>query len=301
MRPMGLVYAISAYLIWGFVPLYWKVFGNLPPVELIGHRVLWTLVLALGLVRVRGRSKEFRATWRQPRAIALHAFAGILISINWLSFVWAVLHDRILDTSLGYFMCPLVSVVLALVVLGERLRPLQWTAVGLASLGVGFLVWRVGTVPVPALLVAFSWSGYSLIKKRTRLGSVTGLAVETALLAPFALGWMAWQQSRGTLAWDLGWEDWQRNLWLISTGLITLVPLLFFAEAAKTLRLTTLGMFQYAVPSATFGLAVLYYHEPFSWPQMVTFGAIWAALGFATADQWQTRSRRLRAQAAVSP
>ena len=289
---IGFVYAVVAYLVWGLVPIYWKELQSFPPVELIGHRVLWSLVLALGLVRLRGRWPDFRSSWRHPRVLALHAAAGVLLASNWLAFVWAVLHDRILDTSLGYFIFPLVTIVLATVVLGERLRRLQWVAVALAVLGVGFMIWRVGSVPVPALVVAFSWSGYALIKKRTKLGSISGLGLETALLAPFVLAWMAWQQYQGTLGWDLGWADWRGNLWLLSTGPVTIVPLLCFAEAAKTLRLTTLGLFQYAVPSLTFLLAVVYYREPFASVQLVAFGSIWLALGLYSYDQWSNRGPR---------
>lgn len=292
-----MLYAIVAYLIWGMVPLYWKFLHGVPSLELIAHRVIWTLALALGLIAWRGRWREFVATWRRPRGILLHAVAGVFIALNWLAFVWAVLHDRVLDTSLGYFMCPLVSVVLATLVLGERLRPLQWASVIVAALGVGFMVFKIGSLPIPALVVAITWSGYGLIKKRTRLGSITGLGMEAALLAPLALGWMAWQAFRGTLSWDLGWGDWQGNVWLLSTGLVTIAPLICFAEAAKTLRLTTLGLFQYAVPSATFFLAIFYFREPFEMARVVTFVAIWLGLALYGWD----RVRERRAVAPANP
>jgi chloramphenicol-sensitive protein RarD len=289
----GVLFATVAYVVWGLVPVYWKELRGYPAVELIGHRVLWSLVLALVLIRLRGRWGDFRAAWRDPRSLALHALAGVLLASNWLAFVWAVLHDRILDTSLGYYIYPLVTVVLATFFLGERLRRWQWVAVSLAVLGVGFMIWRVGSVPVPALVVAFSWSGYALIKKRTKLGSISGLGLETALLAPLVVVWMGWQARAGTLGWDLGWGNWQGNLWLLSTGLVTIVPLLCFAEAAKTLRLSSLGLFQYAVPSLTFLLAVFWYQEPFSGVQLVAFGAIWLALALYSYDQWQHRPSRV--------
>ncbi|MFP4540593.1 MAG: EamA family transporter RarD [Opitutales bacterium] len=305
--PMGLLFAVAAYLIWGLVPLYWKELRGVPALELICHRVVWSALLAAALIRFRGRGREFLATWRRPRSIALHAVAAVLIAANWLAFVWAVLHERVLDASLGYFMCPLVSVLLATLVLGERLRTLQWVAVAVAGLGVAYLIGDHGTVPIPALVVAFTWSGYGFVKKRTALGSIAGLGMELLLLLPLALGWLAWQARAGALGWDLTMRDWTGNLWLFSTGLVTIVPLLLVAEAAKSISLTTLGLFQYFVPSAIFALAVFYFREPFSTGQLVTFGAIWAGLGVYGLDRWQSRRPvpkrpdRSRPDAAGSP
>lgn len=296
---MGFVYVVVAYLIWGLVPVYWKALPTVSPVELIGHRVIWTFALSLVLIRWRGRGREFFSVWRQPPRLALHLLAALLIAANWLSFVWAVLNDRILDTSLGYFMAPLASVLMAMIFLGERLRALQWLAIGLAAAGVSFTVWQLGQIPTPALVVMFSWSGYSFIKKWTSLGSISSLAVETAVLAPFVLGWMAWRASEGLLAWDIGWTDGSRNLWLMSTGVVTIIPLLLYSEAAKTLPLSTLGMFQYSVPSLTFLLAVWVYGETFTWVQMTTFVAIWGALCLYGIDQaWHRREikRETRSQ-----
>ncbi|MFP4282838.1 MAG: EamA family transporter RarD [Opitutales bacterium] len=288
---MGLLYAIAAYLIWGLAPLYWKQLQGVPALELTAHRIIWPLLIAAFLLHLRGRGAEFRATWRAPRMLALHGVAAALMAGNWLAFVWAVLHDRVLDTSLGYFMCPLVSVLLATVVLGERLRPLQWLAVGCAVVGVGYLVWDFGTVPLPALVMAFTWGGYGLVKKRTTLRSIPGLEVELVLLFPFAMGWFAWLAVSGDLAWDLSMRDWGGNLWLVSTGLITITPLLLFAEAARKVSLTTIGLFQYLMPTATFCLAVFYYHEPLTSTQLITFGAIWVGLGCYGLDRWRVRRR----------
>ena len=291
---MGIVLAALAYLMWGLVPIYWKQLAEVPAVELIGHRVVWTGLCCLPFLLWGRRRADFVRGLRSRSLRRLHAGGAVLITINWLSFVWAVLHGRILDTSLGYFMCPLVSVLLATVIEGERLRPLQWAAVAAAGAGVGWMVWQVGSIPVIALLVSFSWAGYALIKRRSALGSVAGLGLEIAWIYPFALGGLGWLMRRGEGALDPTFVDLRGNLWLLSSGVVTVVPLVLFAEAAKRISMTTLGLFQYLMPTTTFGVAVFIYGEPFTTSQLITFAGIWCGLGFYLVDRVRT-SRRARA------
>lgn len=288
----GAAAAVSAFVIWGVFPLYWKLLEGIDSGELVGHRIVWSLLLIVPLLFVSRAWGEFRAAWRQPGLIARHALSGLLLSANWFTYVWGVLHGHVLQTSLGYFLVPLFNVGLGVLVLHERLRPWQTAALGLAAAGVALQILRFGDVPWLALIIAFTWGFYSLLRKRSPLGSLAGLGVETLLLAPFAGGWLVWGAFHGGGA--LGHVGWLKDALILGTGVVTAVPLLLFAYAARRLRLSTVGLLQYIGPSIQFGLGVFVFHEAFAAERWAAFGCIWAALAVYSFDT----VRAARAEAA---
>lgn len=286
----GVIFALAAFLSWGFVPVYFKQLAQVPALEVLAHRIVWS-VLLLGLyIALRHTFATTRDVFRNGCLVGGLALSGALVAFNWLIFVWAVAHDRILETSLGYFINPLVNVVLGMVFLGERLRPLQWMAVGLAVLGTGYLTVDYGELPWVALLLAFSFGFYGLMRKQLPVRPVQGLFVETLLMLPLALGYLLWLTAvgLGTFRHGGGATDW----WLVGTGLVTALPLLWFINAARRMPLSTVGFFQYLAPSITFLLAVFVYHEPFTRAHAVAFVSIWLGLVLFSTDAvlWQRRA-----------
>jgi chloramphenicol-sensitive protein RarD len=278
----GVGAAAGCYVIWGLVPLYWRPLAAVDALELIAHRIVWTLVLlAIVLVWIRG-GRGIRPALSSPRGFAVHLLSSILLSANWLIYVWAVNSGHVIESSLGYFLVPLINIALGRLVLGESLRPLQWAAVTCAAAGVGLLVIRLGHVPWIALGLAGSFGVYGLLRKRSPLGPLDGLAVETGLLAPFAAGLLLLEAIRGTGA--LGVVGPATTALVLSTGAVTAVPLLLFAYAARRLRLTTLGLLQYLGPTLQFLLGWLYFGEPFSPERATAFAVIWTGLALYTAD-----------------
>lgn len=280
----GAMAAAGCYLLWGLVPLYWKRLAAIDPLELIAHRHLWSLLLLGGLLVATGEG------WRSAlgalstiRGAARLLVAALLLTTNWLVYVWGVNTGHILETSLGYFLVPLVSVLAGRFLLHEHLRRVQWIAVGLAAVGVGsMVVLQAGRLPWIALALAGSWSSYSVMRKRSALGAVPGLAVETLLLAPAALGFLVWKQAQGTGA--LGRVDVGTHALLISSGVITAIPLLLFAHAARRIRLSTLGVTQYLAPTLQWAIGVWVYHEPVQRERLFGFALIWVALGIYSVD-----------------
>lgn len=274
-RAGGYAAAAAAFLFWGLVPVYWKLFTGVGAGEVIAHRVLWSLVFAAALVALRGSWREaVRAlsAWGEARYLLL---AAVLLAVNWLTFVWAVTHDRVADTSLGYFLCPLVSVALALVLERERLCARQWIAV---AFGLAGIVWLFATSPLspaPAVLIALSWGGYGWCKRRVRAGPVASLAAETTLLAPIAAIYLGILASRGTNSLETSVAS---VLFFASAGVVTALPLILFAHAAQRIRLSALGFLNYLVPTVSLLLALFLYGEPFAWTRGVGFGLIWAGL-----------------------
>ncbi|THF54795.1 EamA family transporter RarD [Pseudothauera rhizosphaerae] len=273
--------ALAAFTTWGLAPIYFKAVGSVPPVEVVAHRVLWSALflaalLALwrgfdGLARLRG----------QPRLMGLLAFTALLTGSNWLVFVWAISAGRLVEAALGYFINPLVSVLLGRIFLGERLRPLQKLAVGLAAAGVLWRVVQVGSPPWIALFLALTFGFYGLLRKRAPVDAVSGLFVETLITAPLALGYLAWLGAHGTLAFGRGAStDWLLPL----AGVLTAVPLMLFAVGTQRLPLATVGFLQYIAPTLNFLLAVLVFGEPFDGGQLIGFALIWAALALYSAD-----------------
>ena len=286
----GVAFALAAFLSWGFVPVYFKQLTQVPALEVLAHRIVWS-VLLLGLyIATRDSFAATRDIFRNRRLVGGLVLSGALVAFNWLIFVWAVDHDRILETSLGYFINPLVNVVLGMVFLGERLRTLQWMAVGLAVLGTVYLTWDYGELPRVALLLAFSFGFYGLIRKQLPVRPVQGLFVETLLMLPAAVGYLLWLATVGRSSFLYGGNatDW----WLVGTGVVTALPLLWFINAARRMPLSTVGFFQYLAPSLSLLLAVFVYEEPFTRAHGVAFVSIWLGLVLFSTDAvlWQRRA-----------
>ncbi|GAB1394521.1 EamA family transporter RarD [Rhodocyclaceae bacterium] len=282
----GVLAALTAYLIWGLVPIFFKQLGHVPALEIIAHRVVWSLLLVGGFLAVRGM---LAPVWRHathPKTLAHAALAALLVMSNWLIFVWAVNTDRILETSLGYFITPLVSIVLGVMVLHERLRPRQWAAVSLAVIGVALETWRIGNLPWVSLGLAATFGSYGLLRKQLPVDAAGGLFLETACAAPFALIYLLWLGSAGSFGLQA-----TTDALLIAAGAVTAIPLLLFAIGARRLPMATLGFLQYTAPSLSFLVAILFYDEAMNATRLLAFAAIWTGLALYTADLlWQRRS-----------
>jgi chloramphenicol-sensitive protein RarD len=279
-RARGLLLALAAYLAWGLLPLYFKSIREVPPLEILSHRIVWSLALLSALVAATGGARAFRAAFRRDLLPVLAATTA-LISTNWGAYIWAVNSGHIVDASLGYFLNPLVNVLLGVLFLGEGLSRAQRIAVGLAAVGVLVLVVRAGTFPWVALVLASTFGLYGLVRKRARLDAVRGLFAETALLAPLALGFLLSRASDGTGAFGTALRP---TLLLAAAGIITALPLVWFTQAVHRLRLSTLGLVQYVAPTGQFLLGVLVYREPFHTAHAVAFGLIWGSLAIYTWD-----------------
>jgi chloramphenicol-sensitive protein RarD len=271
----GVLYAVLAYTAWGLLPVYWKFFGQIPAFEVLSHRILWSMVFLIGLLVGQRRSSEFWQVWRFKRKVSFLLVTALLLTFNWGLYIYGVNTQRVVETSLGYFINPLANVLLGFAVLKERLHWGQQFAVLLASLGVVNFVWQLGTVPWIALGLAFSFAFYGLVRKLVPVSPMVGLAVETLLATPVALAFIGYETATGT-------GHFSANLWLtlllIGAGIVTSFPLLWFNNAAKRLRLSTLGFFQYIAPTLQLMLGIFLYHESFSRTHAVTFGLIWLAL-----------------------
>ncbi|HSG89291.1 MAG TPA: EamA family transporter RarD [Pseudomonadales bacterium] len=292
----GALFAISAYGIWGFAPIYFRWIGEPGALQIVAHRVLWSALLLVPLVLLVGGVGRLRAVLARPSSVAMLAATSVLIGANWLLFIYAVVSGRVLEASLGYFINPLVSLVLGMLFLGERLRPLQWLAVAVAAVGVANEVLFFGDVPWLGLALAFSFGFYGLLRKRLGVDSFTGLAVETWLLLPVAVAWLAWNAAQGGDLFTRSAADAGK---LFLAGPITMLPLLCFAAAANRLSLGSMGFFQYLAPSIQFVLAVWAFDEPFDVQQWWTFGLIWVALAMFSVSALFDQRRRRRVVAAA--
>lgn len=270
----GILFALAAYLFWGFAPIYFKLLDFSAPTEIVAHRVVWSVLVLAVLIVVRRQLATLRELNRKQ--IGWLAVSGALVSVNWLVFIWALLNGRMLETSLGYFINPLVTVLLGGLFLGEWLRPVQQLAVVLAALGVVNEIVAVGVLPWAGLTLAFSFGLYGLVRKRLAVDSAVGLGVETLLMLPIAAAYLIWGGWMGEGALARG--DARQLLLLAAGGLVTVFPLVCFAAAALRLSLSTLGFIQYLAPSITFLLAIFVYDEPIRASQFLTFGCIWLAL-----------------------
>ncbi|NPV86916.1 MAG: EamA family transporter RarD [Anaerolineae bacterium] len=271
----GSLYAISAYVIWGFFPVFFKTMQNVPALQIMTHRVVWSFVFLISLVVLRGELRAFVALLT-PRNLVIYLGAGALIAGNWLLYVWGVNSGYILETSLGYFINPLVSVVLGMVILGERLRTWQWLPVALAGVGVLYLTISYGKLPWIALALACSFGLYGLVKKIAPLGSLYGTTLETGMVWLPALAYLLLQEGNGT--GYFAHSGMATTLLLATTGVVTAVPLLLFASGARRVPLTTMGLLQYIAPTLQFLSGVLIYGEPFNTTRAVGFSIIWLAL-----------------------
>lgn len=273
---VGAICALTAFAWWGFIPVYFKLLSEVQAYEIVAHRILWAAATAVVILALSGQLETFTGLIRHPRRIAFLALSGYLVACNWLVFTWAVINDRILDTSLGYFINPLFSVLLGVVVLRERLRPGQRLSVFIAAAGVAYMVWTTGFLPWIALVLAFTFGLYGLIRKQVDVHPVSGLLTETLFLMPPALGYILWAGSTG--AGEFGLHDVPLSGMIMLAGPFTLFPLTMFAAGARRVQLTTMGIMQYVAPSMTFVLAVFIYREPFDVHTLVTFAFIWTSL-----------------------
>ncbi|WP_367848244.1 EamA family transporter RarD [Rhodoferax sp. WC2427] len=287
---IGIVYAALAYTAWGLFPLYFHQLAGIPALEVVVHRTVWSLVFVLGVLLVRRHWGWMRAL--QPRVLGAFALSALLLSGNWLTYVWAVQNQHVVDASLGYFILPLVNVALGCVFLRERPRPGQWLAVAVAAAGVLWLTWQTGRLPWIALVLALSFGFYGLLRKVASLGALEGLALETMLLAPLGLGALAWWSAQGQGVLVQG--DASAVAWLLLAGPLTAIPLLLFAAGARRIPLTTLGILQYISPTLQFALGVWIFHEPFQMARLAGFGLIWAALGVYSVEGWLAAGRNRR-------
>lgn len=271
----GIWYALGAYITWGLFPIYWKQLAGIPALQLLGHRIVWSFLLLIGVVLVARQWRSLRASLTR-RILAIYAVAAVLIGINWLTYVWAIGAGYIVETSLGYYINPLLSVTLGVVILRERLRPLQWVPVALAAVGVVYLSVSYGQLPWIALTLAFTFGTYGLVKKLAPLNAFHGLTLETGILFLPALAFLLISEFNGSGAFlhTVPLAD----LMLVGAGLVTVFPLWLFASAAPRIPLTTIGVLQYVNPTMQFLLGVLVYKEPFTHDRLIGFGIVWTAL-----------------------
>ncbi len=272
----GIIYAALAFFCWGLFPIYFHALGEVPPLQILAHRMLWSLAFLLILLLLR-RDWKWLQVVRQPRVFFSFVLSALLLSANWLVYIWSVMNHHVIEASLGYFINPLVNIVLGYLILKERMRPLQWAAIGVAALGVAWLTWQAGTVPWIALFLALSFGGYGLLRKTAALGPLEGLSFETIVLFPLAAGYVIWLTVQGQNVFINTASDSTRWL-LIMAGPLTAIPLLLFATGARKIPLSILGLLQYLSPTLQFLLGVWLFKEAFSADRLVGFVLIWSAL-----------------------
>jgi chloramphenicol-sensitive protein RarD len=296
----GIVYGLAAYGLWGAVPLFWPLVSQASALEILAHRVIWSLVVCV-LLLVTVIPKGWWARVGNRRSLLLLGTAAALVSVNWGTYIWAVNSGQVVETSLGYYINPILSIILGVVVLRERLAPAQWVSVGLAALAVIVLTIDYGRLPWIALTLATTFATYGFIKKKVNGGAVDTLAVESLLLTPVGLGYLIFLQANGTLTF--GHLGLPHSLLLMATGVVTVVPLLFFAAATTRLPLSTLGLLQYVAPTLQFLLGVLYFGEAMSIGRWIGFSLVWLALVILTVHGVRAarQSRRAPAEAVAEP
>lgn len=285
----GIIAATLAFVIWGLAPLYFKLVAAVPATEIVAHRVIWSVLFLAVLLALRRQMGAMRAVFGNRRLLATLFLTAMLTGGNWLVFVWAITHDHVLEGSLGYFINPLLSVLLGRIFLGERLRPWQKAAVAIAAIGVLWRVVAVGQLPLIALFLALTFGFYGLLRKRTQVDAISGLFVETLLVLPIAIGWLAWRGATGDIFLGV---DPQVEVLLPLAGVITATPLMLFAVGARRLPLATVGFLQYLAPSLTFLLAIFVFHEPFDAARLFGFALIWLALAVYSVDLVRANRKR---------
>lgn len=285
----GVLLALAAYFIWGIAPAYFKLIDFVPASEILTHRIIWSFFFMVALISVSRQWSQLKRLLSQPKKILLLALSAVLIGGNWLLFIWSVNSHHMLEASLGYFINPLVNIVLGMIFLGERFRRMQWLAVLLAACGVLVQLWTFGSLPIIALGLAFSFAFYGLVRKKIAVDAQTGMLIETLWLLPVAAVWLF--GIADTTTSHMTQNPWSLNLMLMAAGVVTTIPLLCFTGAATRLRLSTLGFFQYIGPTLMFLLAVLFYGEIPGADKMVTFGFIWVALAVFVMDALYTQRR----------
>ena len=278
----GTLYAIGAYGLWGLLPLYWRALHDVPALEILAHRVVWALLITLGLVVLRREGRGLLGAFAKPRVVGVFAVSALLLSVNWFVYIWAVNAGHVVETSLGYFINPLVNVALGVLFLHERLRPGQAVAVVIALIGVLYLTFLYGSPPWIALALAGSFGAYGLIRKTASLESLAGLTLETLLIAPLALGYLLFLEYGGQSAFLHASVP--TSALLIGAGLVTAVPLLLFGAGARKITLTTLGLLQYIAPTIQFMLGITVFGEPLSPQRLIGFSLVWLALAIYTVE-----------------
>jgi chloramphenicol-sensitive protein RarD len=288
---IGMLYAAAAYILWGLFPIYFKALQNVPPIEILSHRMVWALAFLLIVLTWRRQWAWAPKVLRQPKVLAGFAASAVLLSVNWFIYIWSVNNGHVVDSSLGYFMNPLVNVLLGFLLLHERMRPTQWVAIALAAVGVAWLTWQAGHPPWIGLALAFSFGTYGLLRKTATLGALEGLSLETILLFPIAFAYLAFLAWNGNNAFLQAPAS---SKWLLAAaGPITAVPLLMFAAGARRIKMSTLGLLQYIAPSIQLLLGVCLYNEPFGGERLAGFAVIWSALAlYSLEGLWQAWSTR---------
>lgn len=271
----GFLFALAAYLIWGFLPLYMKLVAHIPAIEVVAHRVIWSVPIAVSVLVLMGRTKDVVIALRSPKTLLMASLTAALVTVNWGIYVWSIANDRTLDAALGYYINPLFSIALAALLLGEKLSRLQWVAVALAATAVVVLWIDAGSLPWTALALTVSWGFYAFFKRSLPIGPNQGFLLEILILSVPAIGYLSWLTAAGQ-GHFLGAAG---DTWLLlGCGVITAVPLLLYANGAKLLRLSTIGIMQYIAPTLIFLMAVLVFNEPFDRARMIAFPLIWLAL-----------------------
>ncbi len=285
----GIWYAAGAYVVWGLLPIYWKALQAIPALEILAHRIVWACVFTFLLVIVRRQWRPLGIALRQPKILAAFAASGLLLTANWYIYIWAVNDGHIVETSLGYFINPLVNVLLGVLFLSERLRMGQIVAIGIALLGVLVLAFHYGSPPWIALSLAGTFGLYGLLRKTASLDSLVGLGVETLLIVPLAVGYLFWLGPAGAF----GQVGLVTQLLVIGTGVITAIPLLLFAAGARKITMTSLGILQYIAPTLQFAIGVLIYGELLTPARLAGFSLIWLALAIYSLESlWRSRQAR---------
>ncbi len=273
----GFAFALTAYMLWGFLPIYMKAVAHISPLEVVAHRILWSVPLAGVVLVILRRTADLKAALRSRDTLMMTALTATIITINWGTYIWAIAVDRALDTALGYFINPLFSIFLAAVLLRERLQPVQWLAIALVVVAVAIITYDAGGLPWVSLVITVTWGFYAFFRKTLPVGPNQGFFLEVLVLSPFGLAYIAYVESTGGgHFFNTGISD---TALLIGCGFATAVPLMIYANAAKLLRLSTIGIMQYIAPTMIFLIAVFVFHETLSMVRLGAFGLIWAALG----------------------
>lgn len=285
--PRGLAFAIAAYLMWGGLPLYLKAISHVPALEVVSHRIIWSVPVASIILIILGRTRDIQTALKSPKLLAMGTLTAALISINWLTYVYAISTQRTLDAALGYYINPLFSVFLGFILLRERMRPLQWVAVCFAIGAVVVLAYELGSLPWISLTLTLSWGFYALFKRSLPIGPNQGFLLEVLVLSPIAIGYLMYLWINGTHSFAN--ISWSTTMLLMGSGVVTAVPLIVYANGAKLLRLSTIGMLQYIAPTFIFLTAVFIFDEPFGWEKKIAFPMIWVALAIYSASLIKTR------------
>ncbi|WP_415881343.1 EamA family transporter RarD [Neptuniibacter sp. QD34_54] len=286
----GIYYAVAAFLMWGLVPVYFKAVDDVPAFEVLAHRVVWSVVFLGLFLLLKGKLSELTTLRNSPKILLSLGLSALVISINWLVFIWAVSEQRIVETTLGYFINPLINIVFGFFIFSERLRFLQLIAVAIAAVAVLYQIILIGELPWVALTLATSFSIYSVLRKKIPIDSITGLLVETLWLFPMALVYMIWLSSQNNFVLLNGSTEVQ--VLLLAAGLVTSLPLIAFAAGARRLSLTMVGLLQYIGPSIAFLIAVFYYNEPMDQDRLITFVMIWIALAIFSVEGVLVQQRK---------